>query len=160
MSGKRIVVENIHCSLSSAHQDKSPGFQVTGYKEVEIEESDEKIGFIISGIKVLIFQQMKSTGVRTRIKWISNGFEIREEIHPIESVVVDPQTKNNILFVSKDDNSMVVMQGEPVLDGNGFIGQIVRVHWKGNEITIIPHKSNAFHCVLDPKNSRIDSIVK
>ena len=159
MPGKRIVVQNIHCSLSSDNQDKSPGFQVTGYKELETDKNSEKIGFIISGIKVLIFQQMKSIGIRTRIKWIAKGFEIREEVHPLEGIV-DPERKNNILFVSKDDNSMVVMQGEPVLDDNGFIGQIVRVHWKGNEITVIPQGRNSFHCVLDPRNTRIDSIVK
>lgn len=159
MPGKRIVVQNIHCSLRSDNQDKSPGFQVTGYKELETDKNSEKIGFIISGIKVLIFQQMKSIGIRTRIKWIAKGFEIREEVHPLEGIV-DPERKNNILFVSKDDNSMVVMQGEPVLDDNGFIGQIVRVHWKRNEITVIPQRPNSFHCVLDPRNSRIDSIVK
>ena len=103
---------------------------------------------------------MKTPSIRTRIKWITTGFEIREEIHSLEGTAVDPQRKNNIIFVSEEDNSMVVMQGEPVLDGDGFIGQIVRVYWKEKEVTIFPHRRNSFHCVLDPRNNRIDSIVR
>ena len=160
MAGKRIIIKRIHCSLSPSTHEKSPGFQVTGYKEFGTEDSTEKIGFIISGIKILIFQQVKNLGIRTRIKWISKGFEIREEVHPVSEVVVDPERKNNILFVSKDDNSMVVMQGEPVLKENGFTGQIINVDWEQNETTIFPHNKMVFHCVLDPKNSRIDCIVK
>ncbi len=160
MAGKRIVIKSIHCSLNPSNQEKSPGFQVTGYKELKTEEGSEKIGFIISGIRILIFQQIKNLGVRTRIKWISKGFEIREEIHPISEVVADPQRKNNILFVSKDDNSMVVMQGEPVLRDNGFVGQIINVSWEMSEVLVLPHNNTIFHCVLDPKNSRIDCIVK
>ncbi len=160
MAGKRIIIKSIHCSLNPSNKEKSPGFQVTGYKEIETEDSTEKIGFIISGIRILIFQQLKNIGIRTRIKWISKGFEIREEVHPVSEVIVDPQRKNNILFVSKDDNSMVVMQGEPVVMENGFTGQIVNVKWEINEVTIFPHNRTVFHCVLDPRNSRIDCIVK
>jgi hypothetical protein len=160
MAGKRIVIKSIHCSLNPSNQEKSPGFQVTGYKELKTEEEPEKIGFIISGIRILIFQQIKNLGVRTRIKWISKGFEIREEIHPVSEVVADPQRKNNILFVSKDNNSMVVMQGEPVLKDNGFVGQIINVSWEKSEVLILPYNQATFHCVLDPKNSRIDCIVK
>ncbi|MHA1976068.1 MAG: hypothetical protein ACW98F_03940 [Candidatus Hodarchaeales archaeon] len=160
MAGKRIIIKSIHCSLNPSTHEKSPGFQVTGYKELRTEEDPEKIGFIISGVRILIFQQMRNVGIRTRIKWISRGFEIREEVHPISEVVADPQRKNNILFVSKDDNSMVVMQGEPVVQDNGFTGQIINVNWQENEIIILPYNRATFHCVLDPKNSRIDCIVK
>ena len=141
--------------------DKSPGFQVTGYKVLDSEEDSEKIGFIISGVKIMIFQQMKSSGVRTRIKWISKGFEIREEVFPLDGMIVEPQKKNKILFVSREDNSMVVMQGEPVLEENTFVGQLIRVSWEINESTVVPlHSKAAFHCVLDPKNNRINVIVK
>ncbi len=160
MAGKRIIIKNIQCSLNPSNQEKSRGFQVTGYKELGTEDSTEKIGFIISGIKILIFKQIQNLGIRTRIKWISKGFEIREEVHPISDVVADPQRKNNILFVSKDNNSMVVMQGEPIIKDNGFTGQIINVSWKENEISIFPHSNILFHCELDPKNSRINCIVK
>ncbi|MHA2290287.1 MAG: hypothetical protein ACXABG_15990 [Promethearchaeota archaeon] len=160
MAGKRIIIKSIHCSLNPSNQVKSRGFQVTGYKELGTEDSAEKIGFIISGIRIIIFNQIKNLGIRTRIKWISKGFEIREEVHSISDVVSDPQRKNNILFVSRDDNSMVVMQGEPILQDNGFIGQIINVSWKENEITILPHNKIHFHCELDPRNSRINCLVK
>ncbi|PWI49720.1 hypothetical protein CEE45_00915 [Candidatus Heimdallarchaeota archaeon B3_Heim] len=160
MAGKKIIIKSIHCSLSPSNQEKSPGFQVTGYKELKTEDNAEKIGFIVSGIRILIFQQTKNLGIRTRMKWISKGFEIREEIHPISEVVADPQRKNNILFVSKEDNSMVVMQGEPVLKDHAFVGQIINVNWKETEITIFPHNKTIFHCVLDSRNSRINCIVK
>ena len=62
--------------------------------------------------------------------------------------------------MSKEDNSMVVMQGEPILKDNGFVGQIINVNWKKNEVIIFPHNKTVFHCVLDPRNSRIDCIVK
>ena len=161
MAGKKIIVHKIHCSLNSLSQDKSPGFQVTGYKVLDSEEDPDKIGFIISGVKIIIFQQMKGSGVRTRIKWISKGFEIREEISPLDGMIVEPQKKNNILFVSREDNSMVVMQGEPVLEENSFVGQLIRVSWEINESLVVPlHKKAAFNCVLDPKNNRINVIVK
>ncbi|MHA2344775.1 MAG: hypothetical protein ACXADW_23215, partial [Candidatus Hodarchaeales archaeon] len=137
------------------------GFQVTGYKVLDSEEDPEKIGFIISGVKIMIFQQMKSSGVRTRIKWISKGFEIREEIFPLDGMIIDPQKKNKILFVSREDNSMVVMQGEPILEENTFVGQLIRVSWEINETTVVPlHSKAAFHCVLDSKNNRINVVVK
>jgi hypothetical protein len=161
MAGKRITVNKIHCTLNPIDNGKSPGFQVIGYKALDSEENPEKIGFIISSVKIMIFQQMKNSGVRTRIKWISKGFEIREEISPLDGIIVEPQKKNNILFVSREDNSMVVMQGEPVLEENTFIGQIIRVKWEINESVIAPLQNKAaFHCVLDPKNNRINIIVK
>jgi hypothetical protein len=128
---------------------------------LDSEEDPEKIGFIISGVKIMIFQQMKSSGVRTRIKWISKGFEIREEIFPLDGMIIDPQKKNKILFVSREDNSMVVMQGEPILEENTFVGQLIRVSWEINETTVVPlHSKAAFHCVLDSKNNRINVVVK
>lgn len=161
MPGKKITVQKIRCSLNPLAQDKSPGFQVTGYKILDSEEISEKIGFIISSVKIMIFQQMKNSGIRTRVKWISKGFEIREEIYPLDGMIIEPQQKNNILFVSREDNSMVVMQGEPVLEENTFIGQIIRVSWEINEIVVVPLQSKAaFYCVLDSKNNRISVIVK
>jgi len=161
MPGKKITVRKICCSLNPLAQDKSPGFQVSGYKVLDSEENSEKIGFIISNVKIMIFQQMKNSGVRTRIKWISKGFEIREEISPLDGMIIEPQKKNNILFVSKEDSSMVVMQGEPVLEENTFIGQLIRVSWETNETVIVPlHSKATFYCVLDSKNNRINVIVK
>jgi len=161
MPGKKIVVHKIHYSLNPLAQDKSPGFQVTGYKVLDSEENSEKVGFIVSSVKIMIFQQMKNSRVRTRIKWISKGFEIREEISPLDRMIVEPQKKNNILFVSREDNSMVVMQGEPVLKENSFIGQIIQVSWEINETVIVPlPRKAAFYCVLDSKNNRINVIVK
>ena len=161
MAGKKITVHKIHCSLNPIDQEKSPGFQVTGYKVLDTEDDQEKIGFIISGVKIIIFQQIKGSGIRTRIKWISKGFEIREEISPLDGMIIDPEKKNNILFVSREDNSMVVMQGEPVLEENAFIGQLIRVKWEINESVVLPlHSKTAFHCVLDPKNNRINVMVK
>ena len=161
MSGKKITVHKIHCSLNPITHGKSPGFQVTGYKLLDTEDDSEKIGFIISGVKIIIFQQMKSSGIRTRIKWISKGFEIREEVSPLDGMIVEPQKKNNILFVSREDNSMVVMQGEPVLEENTFVGQLVRVSWEVNACVVVPLLGKAaFHCILDPKNNRINVKVK
>ena len=161
MPGKKITVHRIFCSLNPLAQDRSPGFQVTGYKVLDSEENSEKIGFIISNVKIMIFQQMKNSGIRTRIKWISKGFEIREEISPLDGMIVEPQKKNNILFVSREDNSMVVMQGEPILEENAFIGQLIKVNWDINETVIVPLQNKAaFYCVLDSKNNRINVIVK
>ena len=161
MPGKKITVHKIHCSLNPKTQDKSPGFQVTGYKTENIDDEPEKIGFIISSVKIIIFQHMKNSGVRTRIKWISKGFEIREEISPLNGAITDHQKKNNIIFVSKEDNSMVVMQGEPVLEENTFVGQLIRVNWEINESVVVPVQNKAsFNCILDPKNNRINVTVK
>ncbi len=160
MAGKRIIVYSIHCSISPDNQNKAPGFQVTGYKNHNDSGNDQKIGFIISGVKILIFQQMKRVGVRTRLKWIPKGFEIREEVHPLNDVIIDPQRTNNILFVSKEDNSMVVMQGEPITVEKGFLGQIISIQWDGNDVTIEPPKGTLLHCILDPRNHRVDCLVK
>ncbi|MHA2175043.1 MAG: hypothetical protein ACXABI_09460 [Candidatus Hodarchaeales archaeon] len=160
MAGKRIVVYYIHCSINPANQEKAPGFQVIGYKNPNNSEIDAKIGFIISGVKILIFQQMKRVGVRTRMKWIPKGFEIREEVHPLNGVIIDPQRTNNILFVSKEDNSMVVMQGEPITEEKGFLGQIINIRWDGSDVSIDPPKGTLLHCVLDSRNHRVDCLVK
>lgn len=160
MSPKRIVIQLISCIRNSKSAKNITGFNVSGYKEYDRTGKDAKVGFIITGIKIISFQQMVNIGIRTRIKWIPDGFEIREEIHPLNGVVVDLQRRNNVIFVS-DDNSAVVMQGEPTLMENEFIGQILRVTWSEDEILISPlQKQSSFNCTLNSKNNRIDCFVK
>ncbi|MFX0051971.1 MAG: hypothetical protein ACFFAJ_00655 [Candidatus Hodarchaeota archaeon] len=161
MSPKRIIVQWIICTRSTENAQKPAGFQVSGYKNSRTNQKIPKVGFILSGVKIIAFQQVVNMGIRTRIKWIPNGFEIREEIHPLDGVVVDLQRRNNVLFVSAEDNSMVVMQGEPAVQENGFIGQMIHVDWQTEDIKIVPlQKQSGFHCVLNPKNHRIDCLVK
>ncbi len=160
MSPKRIVIQLISCIRTPKNAKNNTGFQVSGYKEYDRTGKDGKVGFIISGIKIIAFQQMVNIGIRTRIKWIPDGFEIREEIHPLNGVVVDLQRRNNVIFVG-DDNSAVIMQGEPTLMENEFIGQILRITWSEEEVLISPlQKQSSFHCNLNSKNNRIDCFVK
>jgi hypothetical protein len=159
MSPKRIVIQFISCIRNSKNAKNHTGFQVSGYKEYD-RGKDGKVGFIISGIKIIAFQQMVNIGIRTRIKWIPDGFEIREEIHPLNGVVVDLQRRNNIIFVG-NNNSAVIMQGEPTIMENEFVGQILRVTWSEDEVLISPlQKQSSFHCTLNSKNNRIDCFVK
>ncbi|MFX1285135.1 MAG: hypothetical protein ACFFB5_15855 [Promethearchaeota archaeon] len=161
MSSKRIIVQKISCIRSTGKANETPGFQVSGLKDLDRDETTAKIGFIISGVKIVAFQQTIGMGIRTRIKWIPSGFEIREEIHPLDGVVVDLQRRNNVIFVDGDDNSAVVMQGEPTIQNKGFTGQILQVNWLDKEIFITPlHKQSSFHCVLNPRNNRIDCLVR
>lgn len=160
MAPKRIVIQLISCIRTPKNAKKTTGFQVSGYKDYNRTGKDGKVGFIISGIKIISFQQMVNIGIRTRIKWIPDGFEIREEIHPLNGVVVDLQRRNNVIFVG-DDNSAVIMQGEPTLMENEFIGQILRVTWSEDEVLISPlQKQSSFYCTLNSKNNRIDCFVK
>ncbi|UCG89679.1 MAG: hypothetical protein JSU57_04175 [Candidatus Heimdallarchaeota archaeon] len=161
MSPKRIVVQKISCIRSSGDAKETPGFQVSGLKDLGQDETTAKVGFIVSGVRLVAFQQTVGMGIRTRIKWIPTGFEIREEIHPLNGVVVDLQRRNNVIFVNGEDNSAVVMQGEPAIQNKAFTGQILQVNWKENEILIAPlHKQSSFHCVLNPRNNRIDCLVR
>ena len=160
MSPKRIVIQLIHCLRNIQDTKGNTGFQVSGYKDYDREKKNGKVGFIISGVKIISFQQMANIGIRTRIKWIPNGFEIREEIHPLNGVVVDLQRRNNVIFVGEND-SAVIMQGEPTLTKNEFIGQILHVKWENDEVFISPHqKQSSFHCSLNSRNNRIDCFVK
>ena len=161
MSTKRIVVKQIACVLNIGDTKDTSGFQVSGLKDPDRNEKDVKVGFIVSGVRVVAFQQIVGMGIRTRLKWIPTGFEIREEIHPLDGVVVDLQRRNNVIFVNGEDNSVVVMQGEPTIQENGFTGQIIQVNWRVDEIKVSPlQKQSSFHCVLNPKNNRIDCLVK
>jgi hypothetical protein len=137
------------------------GFQVAGYKDIERDITESQVGFILSEVRVISFQQVER-GIRTRVKWISSGLEVREEIHALDRVV-DTLKQNNVVFVSYDDHSMVVMQGEPTLEEGRFIGQMVLVTWNwedGNVQIDPPYKSAKFHCTLDAKNKRIDCLVR
>ncbi|MHA2244949.1 MAG: hypothetical protein ACXADY_08275 [Candidatus Hodarchaeales archaeon] len=161
MSSKRIVVQQISCTRNKGDTKESSGFQVSARKESGQAKTPAKVGFIVSGVKIVAFQQVVGMGIRTRIKWIPNGFEIREEIHPLDGVVVDLQRRNNVIFVNEEDNTVVVMQGEPTIQENGFTGQLLQVIWKEDEILVTPlQKQSSFHCVLNPKNNRIDCLVK
>ncbi|MFX0124704.1 MAG: hypothetical protein ACFFAE_13830 [Candidatus Hodarchaeota archaeon] len=161
MSQKSIIVQQILCVRIADDTRKAPGFHVSGQKDFGQDETTAKVGFIISGIRIVAFQQVIGMGIRTRVKWIPTGFEIREEIHPLDGVVVDLQRRNNVIFVNGKDNSAIVMQGEPTIQENGFIGQILQVKWQDNEIRITPlQRQSSFHCVLNPKNNRIDCLVK
>lgn len=160
MSPKRIVIQVISCIRNPEDVEITTGFQVSGYKEYDHIEKNGKVGFIVSGVKILAFQQMVNIGIRTRIKWIPDGFEIREEIHPLNGVVVDLQRRNNVIFVG-EDNSAVVMQGEPTVVENEFQGQILSVRWDEYEVLISPHqKQSSFYCALNSRNNRIDCFVK
>ncbi|MHA2347301.1 MAG: hypothetical protein ACXACP_11335, partial [Candidatus Hodarchaeales archaeon] len=75
-------------------------------------------------------------------------------------VIIDPQRTNNSLVVSKEDNSMVVMQGEPITEEKGFLGQIINIRWDGSDVSIDPPKGTLLHCVLDSRNHRVDCLVK
>jgi hypothetical protein len=161
VSLKRIIVQRIVCTLSPEKAKGTSGFQVVGYKDFNQKKDAPKVGFIISGVRILAFQQVINVGIRTRVKWIPTGFEIREEIHPFEGVSGELQRQNNILFVGREDNSLVVMQGEPNIQDNSFNGQIINVSWQEDEVQIIPLQAQSgFHCVLNPKNKRIDCLVK
>ncbi len=161
VSPKRIVVQQISCTRNKGDTRENSGFQVSSLKDSGNVKTPAKVGFIVSGVKIVAFQQVVGMGIRTRIKWIPTGFEIREEIHPLDGVVVDLQRRNNVIFVSGEDNSVVVMQGEPTIQENGFTGQILQVNWKEDEILVTPlQKQSSFHCVLNPKNNRIDCLVK
>jgi hypothetical protein len=161
LSTKRIVVQQIACILNVGDTKDTSGFQVSGLKDLSRDETDVKVGFIVSGVRVVAFQQVIGMGIRTRLKWIPTGFEIREEIHPLDGVVVDLQRRNNVIFVNGKDNSVVVMQGEPTIQENGFTGQIIQVNWHDDEIKVNPlQKQSSFHCILSPRNNRIDCLVK
>ena len=161
MSPKRIIVQQISCVRITDDTKETSGFQVSGLKESGRDKPAAKVGFILSGVKIVAFQQTVGMGIRTRIKWIPTGFEIREEIHPLDGVVVDLQRRNNVIFVNAEDNSVVVMQGEPTIQEYGFTGQILQLNWKDDEIQIVPlQKQSSFHCALNPKNNRIDCLVK
>ncbi len=161
MSPKRIIIQRISCTWNTDTNKETAGFQVSGHKDAGQGQSDTKVGFIISGIKIIAFQPMIGKGIRSRIKWIPSGFEIREEIQALDGVIVDTQRQNNVIFVDGKDNSAVVMQGEPTIKENDFIGQLLHVNWEENEIQIFPlQKHSSLHCVLSPKNNRIDCLVK
>ncbi|MHA1972376.1 MAG: hypothetical protein ACTSW1_05270 [Candidatus Hodarchaeales archaeon] len=160
MASKRIVVGWITCFREDDESHKSSGFQVSGYKDQDTEKKDAKVGFILSGVKIISFQQMMPSGSRTRIKWIPNGFEIREELHKLDETSYNGAKKNNIVFVDKNGSSPVVMQGEPVIHDNTFSGQMVKIHWLGNGVKIYPLQAQlSFQCILNPKNHRVDCIV-
>ncbi|MHA1970111.1 MAG: hypothetical protein ACW964_20245 [Candidatus Hodarchaeales archaeon] len=149
MSPKRIIIQLIHCSRNPEKSKNSTGFQASGYKEYDEEKKNGRVGFIVSGVKVISFQQMVNIGIRTRIKWIPNN-----------GVIVDLQRRNNVIFVGKD-NSAVIMQGEANLTENEFVGQLLRVKWMEEEFFISPlQKQSSFHCALNSKNNRIDCFVK
>lgn len=161
MSPKRIIVQNILCIWGTGDDKKTAGFHVSGRKELKQDGTAGKVGFILTGVKLVSFQQIIGTGIRTRVKWIPTGFEIREEIHPLNGVVVDIQRRNNVIFVNAEDNSVVVMQGEPTIKEKTFIGQILQIRWDEIEIQISPlQKQSTLHCVLNPRNNRIDCLVQ
>jgi len=160
LASKRIVVGWISCFREDEESHKASGFQVSGYKDQDTAKKAAKVGFILSGVRVISFQQMVSSGSRTRIKWIPNGFEIREELHKLDETSYDGARKNNIVFVDKNGNSPVVMQGEPIIQDNTFLGQMVRIQWLEKEVQIYPLQPQLnFQCVLSPKNHRVDCIV-
>ena len=76
---------------------------------------------------------MVNIGIRTRIKWIPDGFEIREEIHPLNGVVVDLQRRNNIIFVG-DDNSAVIMQNTIYTEGSALFAGYFDTYFIGYRI--------------------------
>ncbi len=161
MSPKRIIVQKILCTRSAENSKNSIGFQISGYKEINPDLQTGKVGFILSGVKVISFQQAANMGIRTRVKWITKGFEIREEIHPLDGIVVDLQRRNNIIFVNWEDDTAIVMQGEPIVQEKSYRGQIMEVKWSEGEIHITPLQNQFnFHCILNPRNSRIDCLVK
>ena len=161
MGIKKIIVQHILCTPIIEQNSEAQGFNVKGYKDLDIKNSDAKLGFILSGVKILSFQQVAISGVRTRVKYIPSGFEIRQEVKMMNAVVGRSQSKNNVIFINRDDQSVVVMQGEPTIQDKTFIGQMISVEWDEKEIHIVPlQQQNNFHCNLHAKNNRIDCLIR
>jgi hypothetical protein len=158
---KRIEVSRITCIRDTDIEKKAAGFQVSGFKGSKPQEEPKKVGFILSGVKIISFQQLVTKGIRLRVKWIPNGFEIREELHQMDEALGGVTRQNNIIFVNKEDNFPVIMQGEPQVHENTFTGQLVRISWFENIIEISAfQKKSSFQCVLNSRNNRVDCIVK
>ncbi|NHJ00676.1 MAG: hypothetical protein EAX86_00985 [Candidatus Heimdallarchaeota archaeon] len=161
MSPKKIIVQSLSCLWNPDTPKNNVGFQVSGYKSADFNKRTQKVGFILSGVRIIAFQQLQNVGVRTRVKWIPEGFEIREESHPLDGRIVDIQNQNNVVLVNQQSNSAIIMQGEPRVQQNTFIGQIIRVQWDGENIEVFSNESSlAFHCTLIPRNNRIDCVVR
>ena len=161
MSPKKIIVQSLSCLWNPASSKNNVGFHVTGYKSADFDQNNPKVGFILSGVRIIAFQQPQNVGVRTRVKWITEGFEIREEVRPLDGRIVDLENRNNIVLVNQKRNSAIIMQGEPLVQENTFIGQIIQVKWEEENIIVRSNEPTlAFHCTLIPKNRRIDCLVK
>ncbi|MFX0095068.1 MAG: hypothetical protein ACFFBD_25260 [Candidatus Hodarchaeota archaeon] len=74
------------------------GFHVAGFKRKE-GDSGRKVGFLISGIRLISIQNAGRIRFRIRMKFLNTGFEVREEFHPSAA----SQRKNSVFMVNFSD---------------------------------------------------------
>ncbi|MFX1252036.1 MAG: hypothetical protein ACFFCZ_10560 [Promethearchaeota archaeon] len=158
MAQKKIQVFQLHLDpVLDARVEDLAGFYVAGFKRKD-GNSGRKVGFLISGIRLVSIQNAGRIRFRVRIKFMNTGFEVREEFHPSAA----SQRKNSVFMVSFSDWEPVIVQGEPTMNTNmrSFQGQIVQVTWNQNGVVIVPIAKGAkFITTLNTKLRKIEMVV-
>ena len=83
ISTHKVRCELIECHFSRNKIDLEKGFQVFGYKS---STDREKVGFILSGIKVLSFMDDNNDKIRVRIRLLKEAIEVREELKDMKNI--------------------------------------------------------------------------
>ncbi|MFX1511690.1 MAG: hypothetical protein ACFFCQ_03820 [Promethearchaeota archaeon] len=155
MATKEVTVSKMQMVPIRDVKNNLQGFYVTGLKGKGGKSG--KIGFLLSGVRLIAVQHEGRVRSRTRIKWFSTGFEIREEIHPL----LDAIRKNTVIMINFDDPEAVVVQGEPHLQKRTFKGQVIEITWSEAKITIKPEaRQGNLLCTRNQKLKKIEAIVR
>jgi len=155
MPHKNVTVTKMHLVPIRNVKNSLQGFFVTGIKGKGGKSG--RIGFLLSGVRLIAVQHEGRVRSRTRLKWFTTGFEIREEIHPL----LDAIRKNTVVMVNFDESEPVIIQGEPHVHRRTFKGQVIEVTWNESRITIRPEaRQGTLICHLNQKLRKIESIVR
>ena len=83
ISTHKVRCELIECHFSRNKIDLAKGFQVFGYKS---STDRDKVGFILSSIKVLSFMDENNDKIRVRIRLLKDAIEVRQELKNMQNI--------------------------------------------------------------------------
>ncbi len=129
--------------VSKVLEPRLAGFFAKAYK-YDDRIGEDKIGFLISGIRLVSAELQEQIRVRLRLTWFTQendgSFEIEEHVSSIS------QRRNSAItvFSVKYDaekgiyDDVTVIRGRPEIENETFEGRLVTVTWKDGYVLIKP----------------------
>ncbi len=122
------------------------GFFAKAYK-YDDRIGEDKIGFLISGVRLISAELQDQIRVRMRLTWFSQendgSFEIEEHV----SAISQRRNSTIIVFSVKYDqekgvyDEVTVVRGRPEIENDTFEGRLVTISWKDGKVIIKPVES-------------------
>ena len=131
---------------SKVIEPRLAGFFAKAYK-YDDRIGEDKIGFLISGVRLVSAELQEQIRVRLRLTWFTQendgSFEIEEHVSAISQRRNSTITVFSVRYNSEKElyDDVTVVRGRPEIENETFEGRLVTISWKDGRVLIKPIES-------------------